>query len=524
MQAWLSGSLLRGNKEAGAFSGWEVERVKTGMIRISKMIVRLLTIGVLAGTILVFDGIGGNGEDGNTGFFRNTGRCLGDVIGGSDAGMMTVWAAKNDGGNETDTGESGDASGGQEEVDDVVNSDTLCIVIDPGHGGDNLGGEYEDYTEKEMTIVVARAMKEELEQYEGVTVYLTRDGDQELSLDERCEFAERVGADFLFCLHFNMSEHHTLFGAECWVSAFGENYSKGYGFASVEMELLQELGLYSRGIKTRLNNRGTDYYGIIRHATERDIPCVLIEHCHLDQENDKPYYDHDEKLKTFGRLNATAAAKYFNLRSDVLGGDYSDYQNLVVEVPEDVVEPDRTEPDFCSIEVLEQNADNGEVTVQVSAADRDSGMLYYTYSYDDGNTFSELLRWPDRSSDTFYFTMQVPPHVVPRIVVNGYNGYDLYTTSNMVSLPAMDYKTPEEIAAELAEREVLESASREVNPAEEESGNILADSAQKQAGYDGFFIAMCGVCVLLIFGMAVSMTMILRGKRRRRRSRNRKRR
>ncbi len=60
-------------------------------------------------------------------------------------------------------------------------------------------------TEKEMTIVVARAMKEELEQYEGVTVYLTRDGDQELSLDERCEFAERVGADFLFCLHFNMS-------------------------------------------------------------------------------------------------------------------------------------------------------------------------------------------------------------------------------------------------------------------------------------------------------------------------------
>ena len=120
--------------------------------------------------------------------------------------------------------------------------------------------------------------------------------------------------------------------------------------------------------------------------------------------------------------------------------------------------------------------------------------------------------------------MQVPPHVVPRIVVNGYNGYDLYTTSNMVSLPAMDYKTPEEIAAELAEREVLESASREVNPAEEESGNILADSAQKQAGYDGFFIAMCGVCVLLIFGMAVSMTMILRGKRRRRRSRNRKRR
>ncbi len=56
------------------------------------------------------------------------------------------------------------------------------------------------------------------------------------------------------------------------MSAFGENYSKGYGVASVEMELLQELGLYSRGIKTRLNDRGTDYYGIIRHARSGIFP------------------------------------------------------------------------------------------------------------------------------------------------------------------------------------------------------------------------------------------------------------
>lgn len=401
--------------------------------------------------------------------------------------------------------------------------DTLRIVIDPGHGGKNLGGEYEDYTEKEMTIIVAKAMKEELEKYEGVNVYLTRNGDQELSLEERCEFAGSVDADFLFCLHFNLSEHHTLFGAECWVSAFGENYSKGYAFASVEMELLEELGLYSRGIKTRLGSKGLDYYGIIRHATERDIPCVLIEHCHLDQDNDKPFYDHDEKLKAFGRLDATAVAKYFNLSSEELGVDYSGYQNVVVDVPADVVEPDRTEPDYCTIEVLEQNADNGEVTVQVSAADQDSGMLYYTYSYDDGETFSELQKWPDRSSDTFRFTIQVPPRVVPRIVVNGYNGYDLYTTSNGISLPAMDYKTPEEIAAELAEKEALESASRNIDTPENEAEGAAANSKERLADYDGFFIAMCIVCLLLVLGMAVSMAMILRGRSRRRRRRRRKR-
>lgn len=401
--------------------------------------------------------------------------------------------------------------------------DTLRIVIDPGHGGENLGGEYEDYTEKEMTMVVADAMKEELEKYEGVTVYLTRNGDQELSLEERCEFAADVDADFLFCLHFNLSEHHTLFGAECWVSAFGENYSKGYGFASVEMELLEELGLYSRGIKTRLGRKGLDYYGIIRHAAERDIPCVLIEHCHLDQDNDKPFYDHDEKLKAFGRLDATAAAKYFHLRSDILGVDYSGYQNVVVDVPADVVAPDSTEPDFCAIEVLEQNADSGEVTVQVSAADRDSGMLYYAYSYDGGETFSELLKWPDRSSDTFCFTMQVPPRVVPRIVVNGYNGYDLFTESNMVTLPSMDYKTPEEIAAELAEIDALESASGNVDPTGDDTESQKMPQREEPKGYDGLFLAMCAACILLLLGMAASMAMILRGRGRKRRRRRKRR-
>ena len=415
-----------------------------------------------------------------------------------------------------------------QEFQPEIDQKPIVVVIDPGHGGENLGGEYEDYTEKDMTIVVAKAMKEELEKYEGITVYMTRTGDRELSLDERCAFAESVDADFLFCLHFNLSGEHTLFGAECWVSAFGEYYSKGYSFASVEIDMLQDLGLYSRGIKTRLNDKGIDYYGIIRHSVERDIPCVLIEHCHLDQENDQPFYDHDEKLKEFGKLDATAVAKYFQLKSDEIGVDYSDYENVSVPVPSTVVSPDRTEPDICMIEVTDQNMENGEVTVEVSAADYDSGMLYYTYSYDNGETFSELQRWPDKSADTFRFTMQVPPHIVPQIVVNGYNGYDLYTTSNMVSLPSMDYKTEEEIAAELAEKEALESASDGVS----KEDRVVASEKVREINIGGigeedrpvsftYFLSVCVVCALLVLGMVISVILILRSSKRSRHRRRR---
>ena len=405
-----------------------------------------------------------------------------------------------------------------EEKKEDVSGQGIRVVIDPGHGGGNLGGEYGDYTEKEMTMIVADAMKEELERYEGITVYLTRTGDQDLTLEERCD------ADFLFCLHFNLSEYHTLFGAECWVSAFGESYSKGYSFASVEMDMLQELGLYSRGIKTRLNSKGTDYYGIIRHATEREIPCVLIEHCHLDQENDQPFYDHNEKLREFGRLDATAAAKYFHLRSEELGVDYGEYQNVPVDVPASVVAPDETEPEICQIEVLEQNTGNGEVTVQVTASDHDSGMLYYTYSYDNGKNFSSLQRWPDKSSDTFCFTLQVPPHIVPGIVVNGYNGYDLFRTSNTVSLPSMDYKTEEEIAAELAAKEAVESASAEVNPEPEGDHTDVEGQAEAREGLSGFLLIVCVVCGVLVLAMSFSMALILCGRKKRRVRYRRKRR
>ena len=430
----------------------------------------------------------------------------------------------------------------------VPETDSLVIVLDPGHGGDEEGGLYENFIEKDMNLILANAMKEELEKYEGVTVYLTRTGDQKLSLAERSAFAKSVNADFMFCLHFNLSREHTLFGAECWVSAFGEEHSKGYSFASVEMQMLQELGLYSRGIKTRLNKDGIDYYGIIRTASELDVPCVLIEHCHMDHMNDRSFCEGREQWETFGRLDATAAAKYFNLKSDVLGVDYSNYQNLEVPVPAHTVRPDSTPPDVCLIDLVSQDMETGEVTVQISAADYDSGMFYYTYSYDGGETFSGLQPWGDKSQDTITFTMQVPPHIIPQIVVNGYNGYDLITESNLLSLPSMDYKTEEELAAEKEKEEAVETAAEtmepgtnqetapdknsgtdnqpagkdkeETNPGNSGRTSHSADSQQAQQSISlEYFLTVCLVCALLVLGMALSMILLVRSRKKRRRRR-----
>lgn len=398
-------------------------------------------------------------------------------------------------------------------------AENITVVIDPGHGGENLGGQYDAYTEKDMTIITAAAMKEELEKYEGITVYMTREGDKELSLEERVEYAKSVHADFLFCLHYNMSVKHNLFGAEVWVSAFGEQYQKGYTFANVEMEMLTDFGLYSRGIKTKFNDRGVDYYGIIRRATQIQMPAVIIEHCHLDQDNDTEFYNSDEKMKQMGILDATAVAKYYGLKSDILGVDYGSYQNIEIPVPSSPVKPDKTPPDVCSIEVNGVDETTGMVDVTLYAQDYDNHMLYYSYSYNGGLTFSALQKWEPTDTDTIQFQMNVPSGFVPEIVVNAYNAFDGFTESNHIPLASMSYG-----------EDMKEDASQAEAKPEQSYKDISFDNEQKNSdkGKEDkqdsvwYFIQVCFVCIailIVLFLLAYIILSSVRGSKKKRRRR-----
>lgn len=407
----------------------------------------------------------------------------------------------------------------------VYGAQPVVVAIDPGHGGENLGAECNGYTEKNMTMIVALAMKEELEKYEGIEVYLTREEDKDMSLEERAEFAASQKADFLFCLHFNMSAEHNLFGSEVWISAFEEEYQKGYAFANAEMELLEETGLYPRGIKTRLNDRGEDYYGIIRHSTARGIPSALIEHCHLDQKNDTSFYTSGESLEKLGVLDATAVARYYGLKSEVLGVDYSGYQKAEIPLPAGPVKPDLTEPDICMIDVDKADTETGDVTVSVYAADYDSYILYYSYSQDGGKTFSDLQRWEPRNTDIMTFTMKVPPGTVPEVVVNVYNKYDRYTESNHVYLPSAASRNDEDEKTEPggAEDEAVEAG---VMTAENHPGSYHNDEGKQSGISEGkesrerekdapeatflYFLQVAFLCAAILFVLLLLAGILMR--------------
>lgn len=415
----------------------------------------------------------------------------------------------------------------QSRLQDV--GEKLVIVIDPGHGGDNEGTTSNGVLEKSMTMTTALAMYEELSLYEDVEIYLTRTGDVEkdIPLKDRAAYAESVEADFLFSIHYNASENHELFGSEVWVSAFAPFNSYGYQFGYELLSDMRDYGLLIRGIKTRLDDNGDNYYGIIRYSEAVDVPAVIIEHCHVDEERDVVYCDTEEKLKEFGRMDATAVARYFGLKSSILGVDYSDYP--LAEARSDVPVPatlrDATEPDICQIEMLDADYETGLLALAVTAVDYDSPLLYYSYSLDGGLTFSAREVWPQTNvltgsyADTFTLNLQIPSDTTPTVILRAYNMYERYTESEPYRSPqAYHYPSAEDVVETLGVAEAGEDADDTADDASEGFWEEILPG--KEVSFIAFLL-ICLVIVLPLFFMLLFYQNVVRSIKRKKRRQQR---
>lgn len=313
--------------------------------------------------------------------------------------------------------------------------ENVVVVLDPGHGGTNTGAQYRGLNEKDLTLVVALEMYQELTRYEGITVYMTRTTDTDLSLNERAAFAKAVGADFLYSIHFNASNNHNIFGSEVWVSGYGEQFTDGFSFGYIAANELGKLGITSRGVKTKISPKGTDYYGIIRECQKYAISSAIIEQCHIDdlQNKDLQFFQSPESLATLGKADATAVAKYYGLKSTSLGVDYSDYQKLFVAMPAGAVLQDTTAPEICQIAAVNTNLLAGTATIRVTASDTQSAIIYCDYSCDGGKTYSKLMSFAASPTGDIKITFPAGSNSHD-VVVRVYNCYDIPAESNHLIL------------------------------------------------------------------------------------------
>lgn len=267
------------------------------------------------------------------------------------------------------------------------------IVLDPGHGGENLGAEYLAGTEagvleKEMTLELAELIREALSERPDIEVYLTREDDRDLSLKERAEYASRAGADLLISLHFNASETHRLYGAEVWIPVQKDYYERTLPAAWQFEQQLVGMGLHCRGIKTRLGQSGqADYYGILRESVKLQVPAILVEHCHVDHMRDLAYWIQEDSLKKLAQADANAILAYLSEGESIsLPSCYEHW-----EESQQLRGQDTTPPEKVSARLAERKESSFVFALQ--AKETESLVCYYDYSLDHGMTWSELQPW-----------------------------------------------------------------------------------------------------------------------------------
>lgn len=81
-----------------------------------------------------------------------------------------------------------------------------AVAIDPGHGGLDTGVIAESgLKEKEVNLKVAEKLAKQIKMKLGIPIYLSRDGDYELTLEQRLEPASKEDVDLWLLLHAQAS-------------------------------------------------------------------------------------------------------------------------------------------------------------------------------------------------------------------------------------------------------------------------------------------------------------------------------
>jgi N-acetylmuramoyl-L-alanine amidase len=190
------------------------------------------------------------------------------------------------------------------------------VVIDAGHGGRDPGATSVSgqVREKELTLAVAQALRDELVKRGRVRVAMTRDDDRYLTLDDRAAVARRLNAAMFVSIHIDSAPNPLARGASVYslsdvasdaeaagLAARENGDSSGAGRSGAVDEMLADLAMRSQmsasaDLAARLVNKAAGRvelrpnphrfaaFHVLRRA---DAPAVLFEAGYLSNADDE---------------------------------------------------------------------------------------------------------------------------------------------------------------------------------------------------------------------------------------------
>ena len=178
------------------------------------------------------------------------------------------------------------------------------VFIGVGHGGSDPGAVANGLKEKDLNLAIALACRDELTRH-GVSVGISRTKDENDDLNEEIRECNAFKPDLALDIHNNAGGGD---GVECFHHYGG---GKGKTLAKNILNEVVAIGQNSRGLKTKVNSQGKDYFGFIR---ETSCPAVIIECAFIDNKKDIAIIDTSAEQKKMGIAIAKGILKTLGIK------------------------------------------------------------------------------------------------------------------------------------------------------------------------------------------------------------------
>lgn len=179
------------------------------------------------------------------------------------------------------------------------------VFIGVGHGGSDPGAVSGSFKESAINLTMALAAKAELERH-GVIVGISRTKEEEDRLAEEIKEAQAFKPDLAIECHNNAGGGD---GFEVYIQT-GANGLKSKKLAIAIEKRVKATGQNSRGLKTKLNSSGADYFGWLRQL---NCPAVLLEGFFVDGLTDRKDFDTAAEQKEMGIAYAHGVLDYLGI-------------------------------------------------------------------------------------------------------------------------------------------------------------------------------------------------------------------
>lgn len=173
------------------------------------------------------------------------------------------------------------------------------VFIGVGHGGADNGAVANGLKEDELNLLISKACCDELIRH-GVSVLMSRTKDEADSLADEIKECNKFAPAYAVEIHNNAGGGD---GVEIYHHFGG---GKGKVLAQNILNEIVAIGQNSRGLKTKKNSEGKDYFGWIRQTV---APACLVECAFVDNKKDISIIDTLAEQKVMGVAIAKGVLK-----------------------------------------------------------------------------------------------------------------------------------------------------------------------------------------------------------------------